>query len=65
MQQSKIQKAEQKRKKKKNTIVQEIVNMILKHAMIAKKAGQQDEIHQIFLLRSYLKAIQHSKYEAK
>ena len=39
--------------------------MILEHIMIVKKADQQDKIHQIFLLRSYLKAIQHSKYEVK
>ena len=39
--------------------------MIFEHAMIAKKADQQDEIHQILLSRSYLKAIQHSKYEVK
>ena len=45
--------------------VQEVVNMILEHVMIAKKADQQDENHQILLSNSYLKAIQHSKYEVK
>ena len=64
MRQSKAQEAERKRKKK-NTAVQEVVNMILEHAMIVKKAGQQDEIHQIPLPRSYLEAIQHPKYGAK
>ena len=64
MQQSKAQEAEQKRKKK-NTAVQEVANMILEHAMIVKKADQQDEIHQILLSKSYLKIIQYSKYEVK
>ena len=43
MQQSKVQEAKQKRKKK--TAVQEVVNMILEHAIIVKKVDQQDKIH--------------------
>ena len=62
MRELKAQEAEWKRKK---TAVQEVADMIFEHAMIAKKAGQQDEIHQILLLKSYLKVIQHSKYEIK
>ena len=46
-------------------IIQEIADMILEHVIIMKKADQQDEIHQILLLRSYLEVIQHSKYEVK
>ena len=56
MWQSKIQEIKWK-KKKKNIIIQEIADMILEHVMITKKADQQDEIHQILLLKSYLKTI--------
>ena len=56
----KIQETEQKK-----IIVQKIANMIFEHVMIMKKTDQQDENHQILLLNSYLKAIQHLKYEIK
>ena len=39
--------------------------MILEHVIIMKKTNQQDEIHQILLLRFYLKTIQHLKYKIK